>query len=185
MKSMGGTNDHDNLVKLTAREHFLAHWLLWRIHRNRETAYALYCMNHLSNNDVRRSTKFSSIAYQESKEALTKVGYSDSRKAKISAALKGKPKSITHRETLKLNHKGMSGKKHSAQWREDMLTRITGSKTPHKRTKELVEILKDVEVKSFDHLAELTQKSYRAAEAWSFRVLPELFTKLKNDLRVQ
>jgi hypothetical protein len=31
-KCMGGNNDPENLVRLTAREHFIAHWLLWRIH---------------------------------------------------------------------------------------------------------------------------------------------------------
>ena len=38
-KSMGGENSIDNLVHLTAREHFLAHWLLWRIHKTP-------CMSH-------------------------------------------------------------------------------------------------------------------------------------------
>ena len=31
-KSLGGTNDKSNLVKLTAREHFIAHWLLAKIY---------------------------------------------------------------------------------------------------------------------------------------------------------
>jgi hypothetical protein len=31
-KSIGGSNKADNLVNLTAREHFLAHWLLVKIH---------------------------------------------------------------------------------------------------------------------------------------------------------
>ena len=39
-KAHGGTNNPDNLVQLTAREHFVAHWLLWRIHRDRATALA-------------------------------------------------------------------------------------------------------------------------------------------------
>jgi hypothetical protein len=39
-KAHGGTNNPENLVRLTAREHFLAHWLLWRIHKDRATALA-------------------------------------------------------------------------------------------------------------------------------------------------
>ena len=31
-KCIGGTDDKDNLVQLTAREHFIAHLLLWKIH---------------------------------------------------------------------------------------------------------------------------------------------------------
>jgi hypothetical protein len=30
-KSLGGSNDSDNLVKLTYREHFLVHWLLIKL----------------------------------------------------------------------------------------------------------------------------------------------------------
>ena len=42
--SMGGKNDNENTILLTAREHFLAHWLLWRIHRNKEMACAFRYM---------------------------------------------------------------------------------------------------------------------------------------------
>jgi hypothetical protein len=38
-KCMGGTNEHSNLVKLTAREHFIAHWLLVKMH---PTVWKLY-----------------------------------------------------------------------------------------------------------------------------------------------
>ena len=31
-KSLGGTNDKENLVKLTAREHFICHWLLVKMY---------------------------------------------------------------------------------------------------------------------------------------------------------
>ena len=30
-RSLGGTNDKDNLVRLTAREHYIAHLLLWKM----------------------------------------------------------------------------------------------------------------------------------------------------------
>lgn len=39
--SMGGSNCKDNLVKLTYREHFIAHMLLFYIHRNCQMAFAL------------------------------------------------------------------------------------------------------------------------------------------------
>lgn len=40
----GGTDDADNLVRLAAREHFLAHWLLFRIYRTPATARAFKLM---------------------------------------------------------------------------------------------------------------------------------------------
>lgn len=72
MRSMGGSNDPENLVKLTAREHFLAHWLLWRIHRNRQTAYAFYlmCGNWKSDKMKRtRESRSSSRGFAEAREA--------------------------------------------------------------------------------------------------------------------
>ncbi len=37
-KSMGGTDDKSNIVNLTAREHFIAHWLLAKIHGGHQWA---------------------------------------------------------------------------------------------------------------------------------------------------
>ena len=46
-KSMGGTNDKENLVNLTAKAHYIAHHLLWKIYRNKEMAYAFWMFgNH-------------------------------------------------------------------------------------------------------------------------------------------
>lgn len=40
-KSMGGSNAKSNLVKMTPREHFLAHLLLYKIHKNRSMLMAI------------------------------------------------------------------------------------------------------------------------------------------------
>lgn len=75
MKSMGGTNEPRNLVKLTAREHFLAHWLLWRIHGNRQTAYAFNAFTGLfaGKNFENRPKITSSRGYAEAREAYSKL----------------------------------------------------------------------------------------------------------------
>lgn len=44
-KSMGGTDNPLNLVKLTDKEHFIIHTLLWKIHRNRSMTAALWIMS--------------------------------------------------------------------------------------------------------------------------------------------
>lgn len=84
MKSMGGSDDESNLVLLTPREHFLAHWLLWRIHRNRSTAFAFntFCKMFTGRNHLKRSLKISSRGYQEAREA-----YSITQKEKMSGVL--------------------------------------------------------------------------------------------------
>lgn len=45
---LGGTNDKNNIVKLTAREHFLCHWLLHEIHpSDYKLTYAFDKMSHI------------------------------------------------------------------------------------------------------------------------------------------
>lgn len=44
MRSMGGSNESTNLVVLTGREHWIAHLLLHKIHRNSCAAYACHMM---------------------------------------------------------------------------------------------------------------------------------------------
>ncbi len=44
-KSLGGRDEPNNLVRLTGREHWIAHILLWKIHRCKSTAYAVQMMS--------------------------------------------------------------------------------------------------------------------------------------------
>lgn len=41
LKSLGGSDSEDNLINLTAREHFIAHYLLWKINPCDQTLLAL------------------------------------------------------------------------------------------------------------------------------------------------
>lgn len=56
-KCLGGTDERDNLVNLTAREHFIAHLLLWKI--NPESyglikAIQMMCVGHNENRSMNR-----------------------------------------------------------------------------------------------------------------------------------
>lgn len=44
-RSMGGTDDSENLILLTDKEHFVIHTLLWKIYRNRSMTAALWIMS--------------------------------------------------------------------------------------------------------------------------------------------
>lgn len=51
-KSLGGTNDKENLVKLTAREHFICHWLLVKMYdKGSDERYKMLCALWRMNND--------------------------------------------------------------------------------------------------------------------------------------
>lgn len=62
-KSLGGTDDHNNIVLLTAKEHYLAHKLLVRIHtgdNKKKMIYALWWMSKtkmISGNKTRISSR--------------------------------------------------------------------------------------------------------------------------------
>ena len=53
MKSMGGSDDKSNIIVLTAREHYIAHLLLHRIHHRKETACAVWMMQCKSETNER------------------------------------------------------------------------------------------------------------------------------------
>jgi len=86
MKSMGGTNDPSNMINLTAREHFLAHWLLWRIHRNRQTSYAFSTFTTMFSGKKHKNRPkiTSSRAYAEAREVYSKM-HSENMKGKLNS----------------------------------------------------------------------------------------------------
>lgn len=134
-KSLGGTNRNSNLIKLTAREHFLAHWLLYRIHKNQATAFAFYIMaKGIKGNETNRSV-FSSIAYSEAKKAKSecvKVLNSKNKKGKpLSPITKQKLSVSLSGRKLKDSHKinisnSLRGKSKSIKARENISTALTG-----------------------------------------------------------
>jgi hypothetical protein len=44
-RSLGGSNNADNLIKLTPRQHYIAHWMLWKAYRGK-MAHAFFFMNN-------------------------------------------------------------------------------------------------------------------------------------------
>lgn len=71
-KCLGGSDDASNLVLLTAREHFIAHILLAKIHPcNAKIAYALHMMS-VKSSTVSERSKINSRLYSQAKNALSK-----------------------------------------------------------------------------------------------------------------
>jgi hypothetical protein len=69
-RCMGGGDEPENLTKLTAREHFIAHWLLVRMYPEEgKLANAFWMMSNGSKNkEHKRDYSVSSRAYAEAKE---------------------------------------------------------------------------------------------------------------------
>lgn len=71
-KCLGGGNEKENLIKLTAREHFLCHWLLIYIYpENYELGYAFWFMCHAKDKDE-YIYKYSSRTYEEARISFSK-----------------------------------------------------------------------------------------------------------------
>ena len=76
-KSLGGSDDNNNLVYITAREHFVCHWLLTKIYITGEEHWkmlnALRMMRAENKNQQRYDTKITSRVYAKLKEEYSKL----------------------------------------------------------------------------------------------------------------
>lgn len=83
--SLGGTDNKENLVDLTAREHFICHWLLVKIYKGEARAKMVYALNGMKRNGhctQRYETKITSRVYENLKKEFSIVH---------SATMKGRP----------------------------------------------------------------------------------------------
>jgi hypothetical protein len=64
-KSMGGSNDISNLIDLTPRQHFLAHWMLWKAYKSKEMTAAFFSMCNQNNQYQNRDFIVSSRIYEK------------------------------------------------------------------------------------------------------------------------
>lgn len=114
-KCIGGTNDKNNIVILTASEHFVAHQLLVKIYpNNSKLAYAASMLTVNSSNHQRITNKY--------------YGWLKQRYAKaISSLHAGKPKSVETRRKMSIAAKdkigeknNFYGKSHSEQFKKTL-----------------------------------------------------------------
>jgi len=133
-KCIGGTNSKDNLILLTAREHYVAHKLLCEIYPdNDKLHYALWRMMNPQTKTHIRNYNISSREYdhhrQIHQEKIQKLGLSNKGK-KHSV-----PRSDEHKKKIGLAH---IGKKISP----DVIAKISAANRGLKRTPETIEKLK-------------------------------------------
>lgn len=107
-KCMGGDNSPDNLVKLTSKEHYIAHALLYKHHRTSKLAHAWFSMMRCDPNQERF---FTSRQYDAAKKAhilaLQKnmIGVGNHFYGKIHTEESRKKISINNKEWYKKNGK--------------------------------------------------------------------------------
>lgn len=135
-RSMGGTNDKTNIVKLTAREHFIAHLLLWKHYNNTQMAraFALMCTNKTG--ERHKKSRF----YESGKSAALGKGLTEEHRKNISESLRGKVKTEQHCKNLSEANKG---KKLSEETRFKMSKARQGKVFTEEHKNKLSESLKN------------------------------------------
>jgi hypothetical protein len=155
-KCIGGTDDKTNLIKLTAREHFIIHKLLCEIHPNESgLVYALFMMCNTKNKN--RSYSIGAKEYERTKILYSKrlsedrknkptwnkgIPLSDETKQKMSETLKGRTGTFKDKQHSAESKKLMSeankgntyriGKTHTEESKQRMRERALGRTSPNK-----------------------------------------------------
>ncbi|CAL9983367.1 homing endonuclease [Vibrio phage D69] len=103
-KSMGGDDSPENLVTLTGREHFLIHWLLYKIHRNRSMAFAWNSMSAGNS----RSKRYTSKSFEYARRSLREVPVSVETRQKMSKSRTGSKRSRETRDRMSKAYSGIN-----------------------------------------------------------------------------
>lgn len=133
-QSLGGSNDKDNLVDLTAREHFICHWLLVKMTDGESRSKMLYALNGMKAENKyqqRYSSAITARVYERYRIEHAK-NHSETMKGRTPPN-KGRKMSDEQkallRERAKANH--ASGKVYSVESQKKRISKVTGQKRSH------------------------------------------------------
>ena len=72
-ESMGGNNAPNNLVSLSARHHYLAHWMLWKAYKSKEMTSAFFSMSNQNNQYQGRKRRITSRTYERLRKEFSQI----------------------------------------------------------------------------------------------------------------
>lgn len=144
-RSLGGTDEKNNLVQLTAREHFICHWLLVKMTTGKDRGKminAMYMMQAESSHQKRYKSKITSRVYEKLRTEYSSYISKKNKgriqppeeKAKQIAAITGRkrePFSQEWKDNLSKNHKSKNpnyNTSHSEETRRKMSEKAKGRK---------------------------------------------------------
>jgi hypothetical protein len=120
-RCLGGTNDKENLVDLTAREHFIVHKLLCKIYPNEDKLFFAYRMMAVMKNskDNKREYYISSREFEEIRLLANE---------KIGNAARGRKLPTRSREIIEKQKttKKLNGYQHSEETKRKISKRLSG-----------------------------------------------------------
>jgi hypothetical protein len=106
-RSLGGSDNKENLVDLTAREHFICHWLLTKMYTGESKSKMVYALNGMKRSNKfaqRYETKITSRVYENLKKEFSII-HSATMKGRL-AHNKGVSASEEQKEKNRLAAKG-------------------------------------------------------------------------------
>ena len=121
-KSLGGNNSKENLVNLTAREHFICHWLLTKMTTSTGNMKMFFALSRMRASNVmhqRYHTKITARVYEH-----VRIKNAEHR----SILFTGKKLSDEHRNKISKAHTGKIGHPVSPETREKLRITSTGRK---------------------------------------------------------
>ena len=136
-KSLNGTDDKNNLVNLTAREHFICHWLLTKMYTGEAKAKMIYALNGMKRSNTfaqRYETKITARVYENLKKEFSAI-HSTTMKGR-EPWNRGIP--ITEEQREK-NRIAATGKKRSAE----AIAKTVAKQTGQKRSQETKDKIRD------------------------------------------
>ena len=138
-RSLGGTDDKENITFITAREHFVCHWLLIKIYPAGEAHWkmlnALRMMRAENPNQKRYNTKITSRVYAKLKEEYSLIQservtgennpnfgkhWTDEQKESHSKKIKGRIQSPEEKAKQVSAQTGKKRAPFSAEWRDKL-----------------------------------------------------------------
>ena len=128
---LGGTNNKDNIVRLTAKQHFIAHWLLYKEYRTPKLAYAWYSMCRIGIGQDQRSinSRYFKLAKENRARVLSEnskgsnnnfFGKTHSKKTRETLSRKAKQRGKIWSESGRLNWINRVAKKNNSELQKEI-----------------------------------------------------------------
>ena len=183
-KCLGGKNNIENIVILTAREHFIAHKLLKKIYPNyRKLAFAFFMMNVSSKNHKRITGK----KYEILKKNLSELSKGSNN------PMYGKTHTLEAREKIAKskigkglygNQNGMYGKSHTLETKQKLSKALKGKNHPWYGSKHTLEAREKISKSKLGKpLSEETKKKLSKHRAGEGNVNAKLTAKIVKEIR--